>query len=100
MPRNIEYFLRTRIEEENLPLFVLTCAIDHEFYPPVELLKHYGSGYGVDTFFQTHEELLKRKSGLENELKELMSSNLIDELKIENEIEGNFKKEMAIYSRH
>ena len=79
MPSNIDYLLEKHIKEENLPRFILTCAIYHGFFPSNKFLKQFGSGYGPDNFFESHEEMFKRKLSDELKLDELLNPKVGDE---------------------
>jgi len=99
MPRNIEYLLERYIDEDKLPQFVLTRAIDCGFYPPLKILKKFGSGYGPDNFIATHEEMLNQKLTVENELNILLQSADIDEQQLQNEIDKKYFYEDEEYKR-
>jgi hypothetical protein len=79
MPSNIDYLLERYISEGNLPQFVLTCSIHNGFMPSNKILKEFGSGYGPDNFFESHEEMFKRKLSDELKLDELLNPKVGDE---------------------
>ena len=97
MPRNIEYLLEQYLNEGNLPQFILTCAIDYGFYPPEYILQKYGGRYGFDNFILTNDELIKLKSSLESQLRDIRNSPQIDEKEILAEIENNYSTENKKY---
>lgn len=99
MPRNIEYLLEKYLDEGNLPQFVLTRAIACGFYPPLKILKKFGSGYGPDNFIFTHEEMLLQKLTVENELNILLQATEIDEHQLQNEIDKKYFNENTEYQR-
>ena len=99
MPRNIEYLIEQYIEEGNLPLFILTHAIDLGFNPPENILKQFGSGYGQDNFFYSRAELLNDKRTKETELSLLLISDKNDKVMLQNEIDEKYNFEEIKYKK-
>ena len=79
MPSNIDYLLEKHIKEENLPQFILICAIYQGFFPSNKLLKKIGSGYGPDNNILSDELMLKQKLSDEYKLYRLLNPKEDDE---------------------
>lgn len=104
MPRNIESLLDYNLQENNLPCFVLTCAIGLNIYPPIETLQKYGLNYGFDNNIESSEFYQKEIEELEIKLAKL-NEKLTDEEKLIEEINfvyalktSDYKDELEAYN--
>jgi hypothetical protein len=97
MPSNIDYLLEKHIKEENLPQFILICAIYHGFFPSNKLLKQFGSGYGPDNNILSDELMLKQKLSDEYKLYRLLNPKEGDEDDLKRELEKQYDHEYKEY---
>jgi hypothetical protein len=97
MPSNIDYLLEKHIKEENLPQFILICAIYHGFFPSNKLLKQFGSGYGPDNNILSDELMFKQKLSDEYKLYRLLNPKEGDEDDLKRELEKQYDHEYKEY---
>ena len=97
MPSNIDYLLEKHIKEENLPQFILICAIYQGFFFFFQLLKKIGSGYGPDNNILSDELKKKKKLSDEYKLYRLLNPKEDDEDDLKRELEKQYDHEYKEY---
>lgn len=92
MSRNIEYLIENSIKTRNIIDFVFNVSIAHGIFPPENVLKKFGAGYGPDNYISTKEQLKQYKISTEKELFVLKNKTEVDFENITNEIEKEYTK--------